>query len=268
MADTDQGSTEVELDECYVCKDTTGKLVRPCTNEKCAGRIHPKCLEEQHASENDECGVCKEPIYYSVKKQTFDTKTCIKTNIKTLYKGFILLCGPIIIALIMLGRSISPHPGYNDTITKCNNNFPLLHPGAWLLLTVIFVRLPPSLCGSYWSYQNTPIIGNALRNIKYKSYLIMAILFGISIVLISGSHLIGQFVLNGMYDIDARFNCLTSAYGLIVYGIIIGIVTASIVIMLGIHQIYKYNVDSFSLKELEFGVTIDNAEDKYLLHKQ
>lgn len=264
MSDTDQSSVEVELDECYICKDTTGTLFRPCTNKKCRGRIHPKCLEEQYASKNDNCGICKEPIYITVKKQTFDTGKCIKTNLKILYIGLILLGGPVIITLLMLGKSVSPD--YNNTIYKCDQNFALLHPFSGALLIAIFFRIPrfsqPCL------YKNTPIIGNALRNMKYRSYIIQLILFGISCILVLGAQLIGYFVSNNIYNIHAYFDCVTYAYGIIVYGIIIGIVTVVIAIIIVVHKIYQYNVDNFSLKELEFGVSIDNAEGKYLLHKQ
>lgn len=93
------------MDKCYICLVEEGKLVRPCTNEKCTARTHEVCLSEQYEKGNKRCGSCRNEIIM-IYSGEIDISRCCENYMKCAYLAFLsIVVHPLLVVLIM-GNSL------------------------------------------------------------------------------------------------------------------------------------------------------------------
>lgn len=212
-----------EKDTCYVCLSSKGTLVIPCI--RCNGLVHKKCIQEQLDRGNYICGACK---------QRFDTENKKIVN----YHQCMGSCGQgfLMFILMIINWFGMPLLYFGSSLV----DFDSLALASLLLLLPVMVTISTSQFPCCWKwYWDDPCwrwhdiwfnkrdcccIGYGEQGWSKKKYTIQSVfLIVFEIVLVVVSHLIGNPILDWLYDIDESFTWRTSLAGLIICYIVFGI---------------------------------------------
>lgn len=244
---------------------TEGKLVRPCDNPQCSGRVHPECAKTQYQSNNKsksnkKCGNCTKPIV--VKRTTkFNKNKCCGAYAKIFFVAFMIIIGSPAITILALGKTIT------TKWVQCNPNIHPCDDGAvgTILFSLLFILLFwqfPRCCfekGCCWKY-DIFCYGDLRSRIGYKPYLTMIIMYLISAGLIVLAHCIGYPIVKSMFGMDVFFTWRTSLAGFIVYSIVVATLVIGLIVCAIGGNIYECTMKEFSEPEIIYGVTIINDE--------
>lgn len=243
----------INIETCYVCEKSEGELFRPCGTTTCTSRAHRACIELQSKA-GKKCE-CQGPIV-CIANKNFNLTKCCELYTKIFYAIFMVICGPISVILLSLGKTfirpwITCPPGPPNYATCDDLGVLLIFIS--LPLGMMFYQFPP--CCEYSIFCCGPL----KQIIKWKSQLTTSILYLLSYGLVILAHGIGYGIIKSMFGIDEFFTWRTSMAGFVVYYIICATIIVVTIIICTCCCIYTSTVDNFTETNYDFGVVIDTT---------
>ncbi len=265
---------------CYACLEMKDNMVKPCDTKSCKARLCSECIKKQVDTNNDKCGICRNPIV--IKRGEFNRTKFCKKLAKISYFWFLIVFGSAFTFLMALGNILQNPLVRCISFVECNNksmcDYNMKRPcddGSMVTLisTIPFILLFSQghfincCCNDpkFWKY-NIFCCGNLREKLRFKSYLTMTIMFFVSNGLIVVAHLIGKPLIKDKFNIDNTFTWRTSLAGFVVYAIIIAIIIVLYLIYkIGtvIFELYKSIIEYIEHKfsDNEYGLVINEDED-------
>lgn len=243
------------IDECYICaQPIETNSIRPCSNEKCSGRVHRSCIEEQYkvAKNQNEllCGNCKNPIIITTKYVKLHKTDCFIYYVKIAIFWSLVIGGSISQLCLAMGKSIS---------TNIDKSCPFMPVPVMAVLVYLMVFtimfMHSQLTEEEKNYSLVSTIRLRMFSWRFLGYMALA-LMGSSFFMIT-THFIGSVIMSR--QLETFFTCSSYAWGTFAY--YIGIVCVSFGFI--VYRLAKYChtdiMSKFSTPELELGVEVEKT---------